>query len=335
MHLRKSFLSAFVVLVFALSGWSHPMGNFSINHHTTIVLEQDRIAVAYLLDFAEIPTFQMFPEARGGGPLRDIERQLRGWTSKLRMAAGGENLRLSLQGWKADRAPGSGGLPTLRIAMFLSSPWTPRPGRLVFEDGNFAGRLGWKEIVIDAETGIAFPEGNPFSLDRSRGLTHYPDDLLSSAPNATRADIALVPGPPAPQIVESASSAAKSEGMAGADSLAGILGAGRLSLRLILFGMAAAFALGALHALSPGHGKTLVAAYLVGNQGTAKHAVYLGGVVTLTHTAGRLSAGNRHPFPFRLRCSRDALPLARFSLRPDDSRHRHHAFQAKASRMEP
>jgi len=45
-----------------------------------------------------------------------------------------------------------------------------------------------------------------------------------------------------------------------------------------------AFVLGAAHALTPGHGKTIVAAYLVGTRGTLKHAAFLGGMVTFTHT---------------------------------------------------
>ncbi len=49
--------------------------------------------------------------------------------------------------------------------------------------------------------------------------------------------------------------------------------------------------LGALHALTPGHGKTLVAAYLIGSRGTLKHAVYLGGIVTFTHTASVILIG--------------------------------------------
>ena len=53
---------------------------------------------------------------------------------------------------------------------------------------------------------------------------------------------------------------------------------------MILFGLLAAFGLGCMHALSPGHGKTIVAAYLVGSRGTLKHALFLGGMVTFTHT---------------------------------------------------
>ena len=45
-----------------------------------------------------------------------------------------------------------------------------------------------------------------------------------------------------------------------------------------------AFVLGAIHALQPGHGKTIVAAYLVGARGTIKDAILLGIVVTITHT---------------------------------------------------
>jgi nickel/cobalt exporter len=53
---------------------------------------------------------------------------------------------------------------------------------------------------------------------------------------------------------------------------------------MIAVAIGIAFALGAAHALTPGHGKTIVAAYLVGSRGTLKHAAFLGGMVTLTHT---------------------------------------------------
>jgi high-affinity nickel-transport protein len=52
-----------------------------------------------------------------------------------------------------------------------------------------------------------------------------------------------------------------------------------------------AIGLGALHALEPGHGKTIVAAYLVGSKGTARHAFLLGIIVTVAHTAGVFALG--------------------------------------------
>jgi ABC-type nickel/cobalt efflux system permease component RcnA len=59
----------------------------------------------------------------------------------------------------------------------------------------------------------------------------------------------------------------------------------------MLLGMLAAFAFGAVHALSPGHGKTLVAAYLVGSRGTPRHAIFLGLMVTFTHTVSVFALG--------------------------------------------
>jgi ABC-type nickel/cobalt efflux system permease component RcnA len=71
---------------------------------------------------------------------------------------------------------------------------------------------------------------------------------------------------------------------ASGDYLARLLQQGNVGWGMLLAGMVAAFGLGAVHALSPGHGKTIVAAYLVGSRSTAKHAALLGLMVTFTHT---------------------------------------------------
>jgi nickel/cobalt transporter (NicO) family protein len=60
---------------------------------------------------------------------------------------------------------------------------------------------------------------------------------------------------------------------------------------VLLLLLLAAFGWGALHALSPGHGKAMVAAYLVGTRGTARDAVALGATVTVTHTIGVFALG--------------------------------------------
>ena len=75
---------------------------------------------------------------------------------------------------------------------------------------------------------------------------------------------------------------------------------------MVLFALAVAASLGAFHALEPGHGKTVVAAYLVGSRGTARHALLLGLVVTAAHTVGVYLLGivtlyaSRHVVPERL-----------------------------------
>jgi ABC-type nickel/cobalt efflux system permease component RcnA len=75
------------------------------------------------------------------------------------------------------------------------------------------------------------------------------------------------------------------------DYLAQLLGRQDLNVALVLTGLAVAFVFGAIHALSPGHGKTLVAAYLVGAKGTPRHAIILGASVTFTHTASVFALG--------------------------------------------
>ncbi len=76
-----------------------------------------------------------------------------------------------------------------------------------------------------------------------------------------------------------------------AQQLLAYLYAPTLSPWVLLLALALAVVLGGLHALTPGHGKTLVAAYLVGSRGTVGHAVTLGAVVTFTHTASVIVIG--------------------------------------------
>jgi len=75
------------------------------------------------------------------------------------------------------------------------------------------------------------------------------------------------------------------------DSLTALVRSESLSLPVILGAFMAATAWGASHALTPGHGKALVGAYLIGSRGTPLHAIYLGLTVTATHTLGVVALG--------------------------------------------
>ena len=70
-----------------------------------------------------------------------------------------------------------------------------------------------------------------------------------------------------------------------------ILRAADIPPGLLLIGMLTSIFLGGLHALTPGHGKTIVAAYLIGSRGTIRHALFLGSIVTLTHTGSVMVLG--------------------------------------------
>jgi ABC-type nickel/cobalt efflux system permease component RcnA len=187
--------------------------------------------------------------------------------------------------------PGQGGLRLTRVDLLLTAAvHGARDVRL--DDATFPGRVGWKAIEILPGPGTAVRTSVPGN-DPTRGLTSYPKDLLRSPSDVRHGTFSVAPGAGtvvAPRAPGSSAPASHDHG-GGGDGLAGVFSdaaAGRGVLILLLL---AAFGWGALHALSPGHGKTMVAAYLVGTRGTPRHAVLLGATVTITHTIGVFALG--------------------------------------------
>ncbi len=150
------------------------------------------------------------------------------------------------------------------------------------------------------------------STSPSARLTSYPKDLIAAplddrsiaitaspggaelAP-VTFADATPVASPTTPVVPAAAAAAPASAtqgsvpgGVTGGE-LPSIFGSADLTPIVLLVSLLTAIGLGAAHALTPGHGKTLMAAYLVGSRGTALHAVGLGLSVTLSHTVGILA----------------------------------------------
>ncbi len=83
----------------------------------------------------------------------------------------------------------------------------------------------------------------------------------------------------------------KSYPFSGSKALASYVTKGDVSFPMVIFAMGSALLLGSAHALSPGHGKAMVAAYLIGSRGTRRDAVLLGGIVTFTHVISVLLLG--------------------------------------------
>jgi ABC-type nickel/cobalt efflux system permease component RcnA len=165
------------------------------------------------------------------------------------------------------------------------------PGRastLDFHDANFADRIGWKEVVVRADRGAAIVSSTVATRSRSDELRAYPRDLLKSPLDISSAEVQYRPGEasgvPPPLGREAAPSHAGSR-------FESLVARGDLGAGAILLSLAIAAFWGAAHALTPGHGKAIVAGYLVGSRGKPRHAVLLGGVVTLTHTAGVFALG--------------------------------------------
>jgi ABC-type nickel/cobalt efflux system permease component RcnA len=165
-----------------------------------------------------------------------------------------------------------------------------------FEDTNFPERAGWKEIVT-AASGSARVEGASHGPeDRRRALTQYPAGEIAAPPQDLTASFRWTPSMVTAPAVNTSSAPASAQEPSGANVLRGdylsrMLGGREITLWMLVVGLCVAFGLGAVHALSPGHGKTIVAAYLVGSRGTVKHALLLGGLVTFTHTASVFALG--------------------------------------------
>jgi nickel/cobalt transporter (NicO) family protein len=265
--------------------WAHPMGNFSVSHYSRIQVAADGATIRYVLDLAEIPTFEMLQSWKVDSSVaqpaldRKAAEQARDWTRNLRVTVDGRAVRPEVVKAAAVLDKGAGNLPILRVTADLRVP--SAPGRLVYEDRNFPDRAGWKEIVTP---------GGP--ADRSKELTAYPQDPLAAPPQDLKAVVSWSAPPPA--VTEPPATPAPAEtaqpGQTGAgmvvkgDFLSRLLHQGDIGFGATLIGMLVAFGLGAIHAMSPGHGKTIVAAYLVGARGTPKHAALLGAMVTFTHT---------------------------------------------------
>jgi ABC-type nickel/cobalt efflux system permease component RcnA len=336
---------------------AHPMGNFSVNHYSKITLENDRIRVRYLIDLAEIPTYQELQRANISTTAIDpnsiaainyVAQRGAELGRGLTLNVNGQTVSLHLLSSGVIFPPGAGGLPTMKMGFVYEAAYPSGMDRqhaiLHYADDNYAGHTGWKEIVSSTSAGSLLRSSVP-ATDRSGELSNYPTDLLTSPPQDLEASVVAalpispaqaadtqavllsrpvaVPGIVVKSTVEHRYRAAVSaivkapthpvsapvepSELASAPATSMQLQANRqptprskfteliqeqhLSGWFLFTAALIAIGLGGLHALEPGHGKTIVAAYLVGSKGTARHAFLLGIIVTAAHTAGVFALG--------------------------------------------
>jgi nickel/cobalt exporter len=362
----KLVLFLFVLLLSGARSFAHPMGNFSVNHYSKVTIKQDSLEIVYLIDMAEISTFQeirqfnIAPKADDPTTIQYIERQEQLLKQGLSIDADGLPVVLETISRAVTFADGAGGLPTMKFRFVFRSKLgvTSTSHKLSYVDNNFPGRAGWKEMVVLGE-GVTIVDSSAPTTDRSQELTNYSSDALNSPPQQLSAlvgfstslkeqasNASIQPSsksatsqggselahaashPPRRKLASASrdanpadahysgsisSTASPASHLKNAQNVSGeaatssvapaspaqrqnhtprsrftelISTQGKLSFWVLFSAALIAAGLGALHALEPGHGKTIVAAYLVGSRGTARHAVLLGIVVTASHTAG-------------------------------------------------
>jgi ABC-type nickel/cobalt efflux system permease component RcnA len=286
---------------------AHPLGNFTVNQYTRLDLGQD-VSVRYVLDMAEIPTFQrrQIVDADGDGRISAAEasaeskRLVAIVAPHLELMVDGRPVRLAISEQHVRFPRGQGGLSTTRLdARFraVGLKLDGSPHTFTLSNSYATDRVGWRELLVAKGDGVAVRTTDASVGDRTRALTHYPTDLLHSPPDirSETTVAALGSGGLAVQAIPAndeyapaeASDSAKSDG--GFVSL--IENGGSLSVWGAILALGLALVFGMVHALTPGHGKTMVAAYLAGTRGQARHALILGGTVTVTHTAGVFALG--------------------------------------------
>jgi nickel/cobalt transporter (NicO) family protein len=252
---------------------AHPLGNFTINRFSRVEVSGHQLYVRYVLDMAEIPTFQA-----GHIDPRAYARRI---ARNAQLVVNGKAARLIPLGTALAHPPGAAGLRTTRLEVILAGPALNGKVSISYRDNNYKDRIGWKEIVI-----------GPKAHSTSDELRAYPKNLLQSPLDITsvRTQLAPTSGPDVPPTLSTGKTLEAPDRVADA-GFSSLIGRDHLSALVILASLAAAFFWGMAHALSPGHGKTIVAAYLVGQRGTPWHAAALGAIVTATHTIGVFALG--------------------------------------------
>lgn len=286
------------VMVVASAGVAsaHPLGNFTTNVYSGLRVLPGQVRVDYVVDLAEVPTFQAIQDLDADGDGAPSAPELQTWADeraaewvrRLHLEVDGRALALEVMAAGASLLPGQGGLDLLRFEADLAAD-APGEGTLTYVDANFEGAVGWREVTAVGQDGTALTDSSVPADSVSDVLRSYPDDLLSSPLDVREATASFAPGASAPAVPSSTGSTAAGRPGVEGGPFAGLLanqGAG-----LMLAGIAIAIGLGAWHALLPGHGKTLMAAYMVGSGARVRHAVSVGLAVSVMHTASVLGLG--------------------------------------------
>ncbi len=279
---------------------AHPLGNFTINHFARIESGATRARIRYVVDLAEVPTFQESQKADLNGDGNLTEAELNGYLDQvtpdylagLKLTADGAPVVLQLTGKSINKAPGAATLFTLRIVYDLVGEFASANSqpRLRFENANLGDRAGWREIVVAPATDMNVFNSDAFGGGVTDELKAYPEDMLMAPLDERVAEWSVTAGA-APVNARPLTMRDGKPVVGARDRFTELISASNLTPGVILVGLLLAFALGCMHAMSPGHGKTVVGAYLVGSRGTAKHAAFLGLTVTVTHTIGVFALG--------------------------------------------
>lgn len=298
---NRSLQILLLILAMTAAASAHPLGNFSINQYSRIEVGKSSTAIRQVLDVAEIPTFQASTQidTDKDGILSPAELEAYftqfspGYIANLQLTIDGQPVPLRLVSHEIKLEPGAGNLSIMKIHFDFTAdnPTGDQINTAAFRNLNYTDRVGWNEMLVKRVGDIEVFNSTAFGNAVTDELRAYPQESLSSPLAERSAEFSFTSG----KIPTGAKPLKNRDGGASPavqkDRLAELITATEITPGIIIAGLFLAFGLGAMHAMSPGHGKTVVGAYLVGSQGTPKHAAFLGLTVTITHTLGVFALG--------------------------------------------
>lgn len=284
---------------------AHPLGNFTVNTHVGIRVEPAAVDLQVVVDVAEVPTLRAFPgvDAASGPdavPVADQnayrERMCPALRDAVGLRLGDTPVELAVVASSLSFPPGSAGLATTRLECTLRSTriLDTAGQELVLTDSMAVQPVGWREITAVGD-GVELASSTVPGRSVSDVLRDYPEDRLDTPLDQREATMSVVAGSGVVTGAAAQTGASAAGPLRGLDPMTtaftDLVSADRLSVGFGILAVALAVLLGSLHAFAPGHGKTLMAAYLVGRDGSLRQATLIGLSVTLTHTAGVLALG--------------------------------------------
>ncbi|KOV98101.1 nickel transporter [Streptomyces sp. NRRL B-1140] len=286
-----------LTLLPAATASAHPLGNFTVNRYDGLVAAPGELRVHHVEDLAEIPATQAGP---------DVERLGIAMWARERCAAAAEDSRATVDGravaLTAERSdarvrPGQAGLDTLRVECELTAPLPSdeKTLSLGFRGAGAANGPGWREITARGDRMTLAASDVP-EKSISDELTSYPEELLSSPADTASAALRVRPGGAA-LAGEEPDAPAASVLPRGADrwtrALDDLVARQDLTAGFAALALLIAVVLGAMHALAPGHGKTIMAATAAARGGHARmrDVLPMAASVTITHTLGVVALG--------------------------------------------
>lgn len=299
-HFLTIIFTLLTCFIFVPGVLAHPLGNFTVNHYAGLHITRESVTIDYVMDMAEIAAFQEIELLDANGNRQPDPAEAAGYHAVrcaalqpgLNLSLNHKAVPLSLLSSSVEFPAGAGGLLTMRLTCEFQAPIviTENAVALSFQNKVFADRLGWQEIVVIPD-GVKV-QGDYSSTSLSDRLTNYPEDLLRSPLEQRGVALQITAvGSPAQSQPSGPIGQTSSTDRDDAFTRLILLDASQITLPTLLLALAISFIWGAMHAMTPGHGKTIVGAYLVGSRGTMKHALYLGLTTTITHTLGVFALG--------------------------------------------